>query len=149
MRRKRTAFRGPLAGRHRIGFDGIRCWGADRIVIRGCLFGLVTTFLRTVGDELRRARQKAGLALRDLNDRSDREFKASAVGGYERGERSISLYRFCRLAALYGVPPDQILARVMERASPEAEGDVVIDLRRAEEPAAEEMVAPDSARPSQ
>ena len=92
-------------------------------------------FLRAVGDELRRARQEAGLALRDLNPRSDREFKASAVGGYERGERSISLDRFCRLAALYGVPPDHLLARIIERSAP-ASNDVVIDLRPAQEEAA-------------
>ena len=88
-------------------------------------------FLRAVGDELRRARQEAGLALRDLNPRSAREFKASAVGGYERGERSISLDRFCRLAELYGVPPDHLLARVLERAAPVGD-DVVIDLRPAQ-----------------
>jgi transcriptional regulator with XRE-family HTH domain len=87
-------------------------------------------FLRAVGDELRRARQEAGLALRDLNPRSAMEFKASAVGGYERGERSISLDRFCRLAELYGVAPDHLLTRVLERAAP-AGDDVVIDLRPA------------------
>lgn len=99
-------------------------------------FDPLMDFLRAVGDELRRARQEAGLALRDLNSRSAREFKASAVGGYERGERSISLDRFCRLATLYGVAPDRLLARVLERATPEAGGDVVIDLRAAQgEPA--------------
>ncbi|MGH2784271.1 MAG: helix-turn-helix domain-containing protein, partial [Actinomycetota bacterium] len=60
----------------------------------------MSDFLRIVGDELRRARQAAGFALRDLNQRSGRVFKASAVGGYERGDRSISLDRFCRLAVL-------------------------------------------------
>ena len=89
-------------------------------------------FLRAVGDELRRARQEAGLALRDLNQRSDREFKASAVGGYERGERSISLDRFCRLAGLYGVAADALLARVLQSAAP-ADDDLVIDLRPAPE----------------
>lgn len=92
----------------------------------------MSDFLRVVGDELRRARQDAGLALRDLNVRSDREFKASAVGGYERGERSISLDRFCRLAAVYGVPPDQLLGRVMER-SPAEKRDLVIDIRTGNE----------------
>jgi transcriptional regulator with XRE-family HTH domain len=98
-------------------------------------------FLRAVGDELRRARQEAGLALRDLNLRSAREFKASAVGGYERGERSISLDRFCRLAELYGVPPDHLLARVLERAAPVGD-DVVIDLRPAQEEATSRLAGP-------
>ena len=92
----------------------------------------MSEFLRIVGDELRRARQDAGLALRDLNQRSGREFKASAVGGYERGERSISLDRFCRLAALYGIAPEHLLGRVLER-TPTPAGDVVIDIRSAQE----------------
>jgi transcriptional regulator with XRE-family HTH domain len=92
----------------------------------------MSDFLRVVGDELRRARQDAGLALRDLNVRSDREFKASAVGGYERGERSISLDRFCRLAAVYGVSPAQLLGRVMER-TPSEKRDMVIDIRTGNE----------------
>lgn len=89
-----------------------------------------------MGDELRGARREAGLALRDLNLRSAREFKASAVGGYERGERSISLDRFCRLAVLYGVAPDRLLARVLERVSPQTGDDVVIDIRSAQDEAA-------------
>ena len=104
-------------------------------------FDPLMEFLRAVGDELRRARHDAGLALRDLNLRSAREFKASAVGGYERGERSISLDRFCRLAELYGVPPDHLLARVLERAAP-ASDDVVIDLRPAQEEAALRIAGP-------
>lgn len=92
----------------------------------------MSDFLHVVGDELRRARQDAGLALRDLTARSGREFKASAVGGYERGERSISLDRFCRLAAVYGVSPVQLLGRVLERL-PEANRDLVIDIRTGEE----------------
>jgi transcriptional regulator with XRE-family HTH domain len=91
----------------------------------------MSDFLRVVGDELRRARQDAGLALRDLNVRSGREFKASAVGGYERGERSISLDRFCRLAAVYDVSPSQLLDRVLGKAT--AKQDVVIDIRTGQE----------------
>lgn len=99
----------------------------------------VSDFLRSVGDELRHARQEAGFALRDLNVKSGREFKASAVGGYERGERSISLERFCRLAALYGLEPDELLRRVVGRSSEAAApSDVVIDIRSGQpvEPAA-------------
>lgn len=92
----------------------------------------MSDFLHVVGDELRRARQDAGLALRDLTARSGREFKASAVGGYERGERSISLDRFCRLAAVYGVSPAQLLGRVLER-SPNEKRDLVIDIRTGQE----------------
>lgn len=56
-------------------------------------------------------------------------FKASALGGYERGERSISLERFCDLAGVYGVPPDRLLAQVLDRVAPEGRMEVVLDLR--------------------
>lgn len=113
----------------------------------------MSDFLRIVGDELRLARQEAGFALRDLNVRSGREFKASAVGGYERGERSISLERFCRLAALYGVDADVLLRRVVVRSEEAVRADVVIDIRsgQAVEPAAVQRpvgVLPGAAQPT-
>lgn len=51
------------------------------------------------------------MSLHDLEARSHLEFKASVVSAYERGERAISLPRLLRLAAFYGVPPDQLLPR--------------------------------------
>jgi hypothetical protein len=42
---------------------------------------------------------------------SGREFKASVLGAYERGERIISVLRLQRLAQLYRVPVDQLLPR--------------------------------------
>lgn len=126
MRRKGTAFRRPASTSRPVPCTQARGGGLEdpwRPV------GTVTDFLRAVGEELRRARRDAGFALRDLNQKSGLEFKASAVGGYERGERSISLDRFCRLAALYGIAPDQLLARVRERAAGPADTEVVIDLR--------------------
>lgn len=57
-------------------------------------------------------------------------FKPSALGGYERGERSISLSRFCELAALYGVPPDRLLSRTLEQASPAGREELIIDLNK-------------------
>jgi transcriptional regulator with XRE-family HTH domain len=42
---------------------------------------------------------------------SEREFKASVLGAYERGERIISVLRLQRLARLFGVPVDQLLPR--------------------------------------
>ena len=133
----------------------IRVFAETRRVMQANeLLRTLMEFLRAVGDELRHARQEAGLALRDLNLRSAREFKASAVGGYERGERSISLDRFCRLAELYGVPADRLLARVLERSAPAAD-DVVIDLRAAQETAApdlagsaESVASPGSSQPT-
>lgn len=42
---------------------------------------------------------------------SQQEFKASVLGAYERGERSISVPRLERLAKFYGVPVDHLLPR--------------------------------------
>jgi len=38
------------------------------------------------------------------------DFKASALGAYERGERLVSVRRLQQLAAIYGVRPDAVLA---------------------------------------
>ena len=50
-----------------------------------------------------------GWSLADVEIASDGEFKASAVGAYERGERSISAVRLARLAELYGIPSGTVL----------------------------------------
>jgi transcriptional regulator with XRE-family HTH domain len=71
-----------------------------------------------VGTALRRARKERGLSLRAISARSGGAFKPTAIAGYERAERSISLQRFCLLADLYGVPPEVLLARIT-RASDE------------------------------
>ena len=47
-----------------------------------------------VGRALRRARLARGLTLRQVGERSLGAFKPTAVAGYERGERAISLKRF-------------------------------------------------------
>ena len=52
------------------------------------------------------------------------------MGGYERGERAISLERFCELARVYGVPADQLLADVLRQTDPDARREVRIDLSR-------------------
>lgn len=87
-------------------------------------------FLNVIGETLRRARQARGLTLRDVQARSRGGFKPSALGSYERGERMISLERFCELAAIYGVPADRLLCDVLDRAAPDARREVVIDLNR-------------------
>jgi transcriptional regulator with XRE-family HTH domain len=51
------------------------------------------------------------LSLLAVEEASGREFKASVLGAYERGERIISVLRLQRLAQLYGVPVDQLLPR--------------------------------------
>jgi transcriptional regulator with XRE-family HTH domain len=66
-------------------------------------------FAREVGDRLRQVRQRRRLSLHGVETLSSKEFKASVLGAYERGERIISVARLQRLAVLYDVPVDALL----------------------------------------
>ncbi len=66
-------------------------------------------YSRRVGERLRAIRRQKRQSLHDVEARSDQEFKASVLGAYERGERSISVPRLQRLAGYYDVPVDQLL----------------------------------------
>jgi transcriptional regulator with XRE-family HTH domain len=48
------------------------------------------TYAQNVGERLRNIRLQKGLSLHDVELASSKEFKASVLGAYERGERSIS-----------------------------------------------------------
>lgn len=69
------------------------------------------SYAKAVGDRLRNLRRQRGLSLMAVEEASGREFKASVLGAYERGERIISVLRLQRLAQIYKVPVDQILPR--------------------------------------
>lgn len=71
----------------------------------------LTAYSVLVGDRLRNIRMQKGLSLHDVEEQSGKEFKASVLGAYERGERSISVPRLQRLARFYGVPVDHLLPR--------------------------------------
>jgi transcriptional regulator with XRE-family HTH domain len=83
-----------------------------------------------VGQMLRRAREERGLTLRRVSERSGGRFKPSSVGDYERGERKISLERFCELAALYGFPADRLLGEALSLVNVPGRESVVVDLTR-------------------
>lgn len=68
-------------------------------------------YAKAVGERLRNLRRQRGLSLLAVEDASNREFKASVLGAYERGERVISVLRLQRLAEFYRVPVDQVLPR--------------------------------------
>jgi transcriptional regulator with XRE-family HTH domain len=97
-------------------------------------------YAQEVGARLRDIRRQQGLSLQAVAEASQREFKASVLGAYERGERMISVLRLQRLAQIYGVPVDQLLPRVSTTGargtSPDAGGPeggpVKIDLTRLE-----------------
>jgi transcriptional regulator with XRE-family HTH domain len=90
-----------------------------------------------VGAQLRRVRMQQDLSLHDVEARSDGEFKASVLGAYERGERSLSLTRLHLLADFFRVPVRELLPREPAVSDPD-EGDaaderIVIDLVALEE----------------
>lgn len=63
----------------------------------------MSRFNHAVGDRLRDARRARGWSLIEVEEASDGEFKASVLGAYERGERSVSAARLWRLAQIYEV----------------------------------------------
>jgi Helix-turn-helix domain len=70
-----------------------------------------SNYAQRVGERLRAVRKQKRLSLQAVEASSNQEFKASVLGAYERGERSISVPRLQRLADFYAVPVDQLLPR--------------------------------------
>lgn len=105
----------------------------------------MSSYVQRVGERLRGIRLQKGLSLHDVEEASQKEFKASVLGAYERGERSISVPRLQRLAHFYGVPVDQLLPRLEDttitldapRSGP-AEGGIRIDLQKLKEASGQE-----------
>jgi transcriptional regulator with XRE-family HTH domain len=95
-------------------------------------------FRRAIGETLRNARRQRGLTLREVAGISGSLFKPSALGGYERGERAISLERFCDLARIYGVPADRLLADAFNRVDPEGRVEIVVSVGELETLSGEE-----------
>ena len=62
-----------------------------------------------IGSNLRSIRKEKKLSLQRIEKISNNEFKASVVGAYERGERSISVARLIRLCYFYEVSPSDVL----------------------------------------
>lgn len=81
-----------------------------------------SSFAKLVGERLRSIRQQKNLSLNEVEQQSAVEFKASVLGAYERGERSISVPRLERLARFYGVTVDQLLPRESQRVEDNQSG---------------------------
>lgn len=64
---------------------------------------------QVIGNKLRQIRKDQRLSLHDVEQQSNHEFKASVVGAYERGERSISVSRLIKLCEHYHVSPATVL----------------------------------------
>jgi transcriptional regulator with XRE-family HTH domain len=66
-------------------------------------------YLLRLGRQLRAARRQLGLSLKLVETMTEGEFKASALGAYERAQRTISVPRLHRLAHVYRVSVDRLL----------------------------------------
>jgi transcriptional regulator with XRE-family HTH domain len=82
-----------------------------------------SAYEQKVGERLRSVRKQKHLSLQAVEADSGHEFKASVLGAYERGERTISVPRLQRLARFYNVPVDQLLPK------DSGESNATIDLR--------------------
>lgn len=57
-----------------------------------------------IGKKLRNVREQQKLSLQDVEAKSDGQWKASVLGAYERGDRSITIARLNELAEFYHAP---------------------------------------------
>jgi transcriptional regulator with XRE-family HTH domain len=83
---------------------------------------------REIGRALRHVRIARGMTLRSAARASNGRFKPSSIAGYERGERAITVQRFCDLAVVYGADPARLLAGVLvdARGEPRIEVDLSV-----------------------
>lgn len=92
-------------------------------------------YAQKVGERLRAVRKQKRLSLQAVEAESGFEFKASVLGAYERGERTISVPRLQRLARFYNVPVDQLLPKDADGSPPtidlRADDDSTIDVSAA------------------
>ena len=79
---------------------------------------------REIGRALRHVRRARGMTLRSASRSSHGRFKPSSIAGYERGERAITVQRFCDLVEVYGVEP----ARLLDGILTDARGEPRIEL---------------------
>ncbi|WP_271636820.1 helix-turn-helix domain-containing protein [Solicola gregarius] len=66
-------------------------------------------YAKAVGQRLRAIRQRHGLSLKGVEQRSRGRWKAVVVSSYERGDRSVSVQRLYELAEFYAVPITDLL----------------------------------------
>jgi transcriptional regulator with XRE-family HTH domain len=96
-----------------------------------------------LGQAIRRARLEACFSRNQLSQRTGGRFSATAIGGYERGERAVSVERFVELAYAIGMAPEDLLSRALDDEAPRLHHRVTIDLTklRDTDPAVREAVA--------
>ncbi len=66
-------------------------------------------YVQVLGARLRDVRQREGLSLQRVEQRSGGRWKAVVVGSYERGDRAVTVQKLAELARFYGVPMSLLL----------------------------------------
>lgn len=97
--------------------------------------GSITSYAEALGERLRNVRTQQDLSLHDVERMSEGEYKASVLGAYERGERSVSVPRLRGLADFYRVPLKELMPPESDRSRTEETAPlsgVKIDLTRLE-----------------
>ena len=66
-------------------------------------------YVNVLGARLRDVRQREGLSLQRVEQRSGGRWKAVVVGSYERGDRAVTAQKLAELARFYGVPMSELV----------------------------------------
>ncbi|MCK9876579.1 helix-turn-helix domain-containing protein [Frankia sp. Ag45/Mut15] len=83
-----------------------------------------------LGRRLRAARNRRGMSLLDVQQRTDGRWTAGTLGAYERGSRTLRVHRLVELAAIYDVPATLLVPPAIDRREVDHLPPLVIDLRR-------------------
>ncbi len=89
-------------------------------------------YAKALGARLRDVRQRAGLSLQRVEQKSDGRWKAVVVGSYERGDRAVTVQKLAELARFYGVPLSELLPPD-DLAAEDTPAPIVLNLARLSE----------------
>ena len=70
---------------------------------------MLADLVKVLGARLRDVRQREGLSLQRVEQRSGGRWKAVVVGSYERGDRAVTVQKLAELARFYGVPMSELV----------------------------------------
>ncbi|SNQ45634.1 putative DNA-binding protein [Frankia canadensis] len=83
-----------------------------------------------LGRRLRAARNRRGMSLLDVQQRTHGRWTAGTLGAYERGSRTLRVHRLVELAELYDVPATLLVPPAADRREVDNLPPLIIDLRR-------------------
>jgi transcriptional regulator with XRE-family HTH domain len=83
-----------------------------------------------LGRRLRAARNRRGMSLIDVQERTQGRWTAGTLGAYERGSRTLRVHRLVELAELYDVPATLLVPPSRDSRDTEGLPALAIDLRR-------------------